>query len=91
MAVTYSVDVGGQQLAVTALALRPGGTIPSADLTEALADLPVGNPPDIVYVVPEMTLSARTARSSARCVPGESPSRRARPGTSIQAAVATSG
>ncbi len=58
MAVTYSVDVGGQRLAVTALALRPGGTISSADLTEALADLPVGNPPDIVHVVPEMTLSA---------------------------------
>ena len=58
MAVTYGVDAGGQQLAVTALALRPGGSIPSADLSEALADLPVGNPPDIVHVVPEMTLSA---------------------------------
>ena len=52
------MDAGGQQLAVTALALRPGGTIPSADLSEALADLPVGNPPDIVHVVPEMALSA---------------------------------
>ena len=58
MAVTYGVDAGGQQVAVTALALRPGGSIPSADLSEALADLPVGNPPDIVHVVPEMTLSA---------------------------------
>ena len=58
LAVTYGVDAGGQQLAVTALALRPGGSIPSADLSEALADLPVGNPPDIVHVVPEMTLSA---------------------------------
>ena len=42
LAVTYGVDVGGQQLAVTALTLRPGGSVPTADLTEALADLPVG-------------------------------------------------
>ena len=28
MAVTYGVDAGGQQLAVTALALRPGGSYP---------------------------------------------------------------
>ncbi|MBE1546001.1 putative long chain acyl-CoA synthase [Mycobacterium sp. OAS707] len=58
LAVTYGVDANGHQLAVTALALRPGGSIPSADLNEALADLPVGNPPDIVHVVPEMQLSA---------------------------------
>ena len=58
LAVTYGVDANGQQLAVTALALSPGGSIPSADLNEALADLPVGNPPDIVHVVPEMELSA---------------------------------
>src|SRR5262245_22876699 len=58
LAVTYGVDVNGHQLAVTALALAPGGSIPSADLNEALADLPVGNPPDIVHVVPEMKLSA---------------------------------
>ena len=58
LAVTYGLDAGGHQLAVTALALRPGGTITSADLSEALADLPVGNTPDIVHVVPEMTLSA---------------------------------
>jgi putative long chain acyl-CoA synthase len=58
LAVTYGVEAGGQTLAVTALALRPGGSIPSADLSESLADLPVGNPPDIVHVVPEMALSA---------------------------------
>ncbi len=58
LAVTYGVDADGQRLAVTALALRPGGTIASADLSEALADLPVGSPPDIVHVVPEMALSA---------------------------------
>ena len=44
MAVTYGVDAGGHQLAVTALELCPGGSIPSADLTEALADLPGGEP-----------------------------------------------
>jgi putative long chain acyl-CoA synthase len=58
LAVTYGVDVNGHQLAITALALCPGGSIPSADLSEALADLPVGNQPDIVHVVPEMKLSA---------------------------------
>jgi len=58
LAVTYGVEVNGHQLAVTALALCPGGSIPSADLNEALADLPVGSPPDIVHVVPEMKLSA---------------------------------
>ncbi|ODQ95767.1 acyl-CoA synthetase [Mycolicibacterium holsaticum] len=58
LAVTYDVPVNGEQLAVTALQLRPGGSIPSADLSEALADLPVGNPPDIVYVVSRMALSA---------------------------------
>ncbi|MBX5488293.1 MAG: alpha/beta fold hydrolase [Mycolicibacterium hassiacum] len=58
LAVTYPVDVGDRRLAVTALALRPGGSIPSADLTEALADLPVGNPPDVVHVVRDMALSA---------------------------------
>ncbi|MFL6085215.1 MAG: acyl-CoA synthetase [Mycobacterium sp.] len=58
LAVTYGVDVNGHQLAITALALCPGGSIPSADLSEALADLPVGSPPDIVHVVPEMKLSA---------------------------------
>ncbi len=57
MAVTYGVDAG-ETLAVTALALRPGGSVPSADLSEALAELPVGEAPDIVHVAPEMTLSA---------------------------------
>jgi putative long chain acyl-CoA synthase len=58
LAVTYGVEAGGHQVAVTALALRPGGSIPSADLSEAFADLPVGHPPDIVHVVPDMKLSA---------------------------------
>ncbi|MGE2719799.1 acyl-CoA synthetase [Mycolicibacterium celeriflavum] len=58
LAVTYGVQANGRQLAVTALELRPGGSIPSADLSEALADLAVGEPPDIVHVVPSMSLSA---------------------------------
>lgn len=58
MAVTYGVPNGDETLAVTALALRPGGTVPSADLSEALADLPVGSAPDIVHVVADMTLTA---------------------------------
>ena len=39
---TYAVEFGGQQIAVTALALRPGGSVAAGDLSEALADLPVG-------------------------------------------------
>lgn len=58
LAVTYGVEVKGRRLAVTALELRPGGSIPSADLSEALADLAVGEPPDIVHVVSRMSLSA---------------------------------
>jgi putative long chain acyl-CoA synthase len=58
LAVTYPVEVSGQVLAVTALALRPGGSVASADLSEALAHLPVGNPPDIVHVVGDLALSA---------------------------------
>ncbi|MCV7366946.1 acyl-CoA synthetase [Mycolicibacterium duvalii] len=58
MAVTYGVEVDGETIAVTALALHPGGSVPSADLSEALADLPVGEAPDLVHVVNDMTLTA---------------------------------
>ncbi len=58
LSVTYAVEVGGQQVAVTALALRPGGSVAAGDLSEALSDLPVGTPPDIVHVVRDMALSA---------------------------------
>ncbi len=58
LAVTYRVVAEGQTLAVTALALSPGGSVPTADLNTALAKLAVGNPPDVVHVVPDMTLSA---------------------------------
>jgi putative long chain acyl-CoA synthase len=58
LAVTYPVSARGEQVAVTAVTLCPGATITAADLTEAVANMPVGQPPDIVYVVPELTLSA---------------------------------
>lgn len=58
MAVTYGVEVNGETLAVTALALCTGGSVPSADLSEALTDLPVGTGPDIVHVVPDLELTA---------------------------------
>ncbi|MDT5360917.1 MAG: putative long chain acyl-CoA synthase, partial [Mycobacterium sp.] len=58
LSVTYRVEVDGLTLAVTALALAPGGSVPTADLNEALAGLAVGVPPDIIHVVPEMKLSA---------------------------------
>ncbi|OBH04160.1 acyl-CoA synthetase [Mycobacterium sp. E2699] len=58
LAVTYNVPVGDQQAAVSAVTLLPGATITAADLTEAVAKIPVGLGPDIVHVCPEMTLSA---------------------------------
>jgi len=58
LSVTYAVETGGQRFAVTALALRPGGSVAAGDLSEALSDLPVGVAPDIVHVVPDMSLSA---------------------------------
>ena len=58
IAVTYRIEVAGVARAVTALTLCPGGSVPTADLNDALAKLVVGNPPDVVHVVPDMTLSA---------------------------------
>ncbi len=62
LAVTYDVPVGGRQLAVSALTLLPGATITAADLTEAVATMPVGWGPDIVHVVSELPLSPTTYR-----------------------------
>ncbi|VEG47822.1 long-chain acyl-CoA synthase [Mycolicibacterium chitae] len=58
LAVTYRVPVGDHDVAITALTLRAGAAVTAADLTDALAELPVGLPPDIVHVVPELPLSA---------------------------------
>lgn len=58
IAVTYRVDVEDRQLAVAALSLRPGASVPAAELTEALAELPVGVAPDVIYVADEMPLNA---------------------------------
>ena len=58
LAVTYNVPVGGQEVAVSAVTLLPGASVTAADLTEAVAKLPIGVGPDIVHVVAEMTLSA---------------------------------
>lgn len=58
LAVTYSVPVGDREVAVSAVTLLPGASITAADLTEAVANIPVGVGPDIVCVVPEMNLSA---------------------------------
>ncbi|HEU0190005.1 MAG TPA: acyl-CoA synthetase [Mycobacterium sp.] len=57
LAVTYAVPARGQQLAVSAVTLRPGATITAADLTEAVAGMATGPGPDIVHVVPELPLS----------------------------------
>ncbi|GFG75715.1 acyl-CoA synthetase [Mycobacterium botniense] len=58
LAVTYPISVRGRQVVISAVTLRPGATITAADLTEAVGRMPVGLGPDIVHVVPEMTLSA---------------------------------
>jgi putative long chain acyl-CoA synthase len=58
LAVTYNVPVGDRQVAVSAVTLLPGATITAADLTEAVAEMPIGVGPDIVQVCPELALSA---------------------------------
>ncbi len=60
LASTYRLtpNAGGTPLAVTAITLRPGATVTAADLTEAVAAMPVGLPPDVVHVVPKLPLSA---------------------------------
>ncbi len=62
LAVTYGVTVDGRQLAVSALSLRQGATITAADLTEAVAGMPIGRGPDVVHVVSELPLSPTTYR-----------------------------
>ncbi|HEX4559176.1 MAG TPA: acyl-CoA synthetase [Mycobacterium sp.] len=58
LAVTYNVPVGDREVAVSAVTLLPGATITAADLTEAVAQMPIGLGPDFACVVPEMNLSA---------------------------------
>jgi putative long chain acyl-CoA synthase len=58
LAVTYRIQDGARTLAVTALELAPGGSVPSADLNDAIGELVVGVPPDFVHVVSDMKLSA---------------------------------
>ncbi|MDZ7882843.1 MAG: acyl-CoA synthetase [Mycobacterium sp.] len=58
LAVTYRLEVRGEPLVVTAVTLQPGGSLPSAELNEAMGTLPVGIGPAVVYVTPEMTLGA---------------------------------
>ena len=58
LAVTYGVPVHRDELiAVTAITLRPGANVTAADLTEAVAAMPVGLPPDVVHVVEDLPLS----------------------------------
>lgn len=58
LVVTYNVPVGDEQAAVSAVTLLPGASITAADLTEAVANIPVGLGPDIVQVCPDLPLSA---------------------------------
>jgi putative long chain acyl-CoA synthase len=58
LAVTYRVSVGRAEVVVSAVTVRPGATITAADLSEAVAEMPVGAGPDLLHVVPELPLSA---------------------------------
>ncbi|MGH3971121.1 MAG: acyl-CoA synthetase, partial [Mycobacterium sp.] len=77
LAVTYAVPAHDQQVAVAAVTVRPGATITAADLTEAVAAMPIGLGPDIVHLVPKMTLSAsyRPTVSALRAAGFPKPSR----------------
>lgn len=79
MSVTYGLETGGRQVAIVAVALRPGGSIAAGDLSEALVDLPVGAAPDVVHVVSDMALSAsyRPLASPLRAMGIPKPSRNA--------------
>lgn len=58
LAVTYGVQIPGETVAITALTVQPGQTVTAAELSEAIAEMAVGLPPDIVHVVSELPLSA---------------------------------
>lgn len=59
LAVTYDLRLdSGQHLAATAITLRPGADVTPADLTEAVAAMPIGLPPDLVHVIDHLALSA---------------------------------
>jgi putative long chain acyl-CoA synthase len=77
LAVTYCVQTAQEQLAITAITLRPGATVTAADLSEAVSALVVGLPPDIVHVVPELPLAAtyRPTISALRAAGVPKPSR----------------
>ena len=58
LAATYPIEVAGGTLAVTAITLRPGMNVTVADLTDAVAKMSAGLPPDVVHVVADLPLSA---------------------------------
>jgi len=58
LALTYPVETSGGTLAVTAVMLRPGMSVTAADLSEAVATMPAGLPPDVVHIVPDLPVSA---------------------------------
>ncbi|MGW0176009.1 AMP-binding protein [Rhodococcus sp. NPDC003322] len=57
LVVTYGVRAGDEELAVTALTLRPGASLTAAHLADAFAGLDEGQCPDLVHVVPEIPIS----------------------------------
>lgn len=62
LAVTYGIPGAGahpdRDLAITAVTVRAGASVTAADLSDAVAALPVGLPPDVIHVVADLPLSA---------------------------------
>lgn len=57
LAVTYRVSTEGGDLVVSAVTVQPGATVTAADLSEAVNALPAGVGPDVIHLVPELSLS----------------------------------
>ncbi len=58
LAATYAVTAGSTQYAIAAITVTAGATVTPAGLHEAMAQLPVGEPPDLVHVVSTLPLSS---------------------------------
>lgn len=57
LAVTYAVTGGGAPVAVAAVTLWDDCELTAADVSGALAEVPLSQRPDVVHVVPSMTLT----------------------------------
>ncbi|MGW4480546.1 AMP-binding protein [Rhodococcus triatomae] len=68
LVVNYAVEVGEEEVAVTAVTLRPGMSLTATDLADGLAELDTDRCPDLIHVVPDIPISTsyRPRRSALR-------------------------